>query len=76
MHLTLASHAPEVPVPKQRNVSGYPLNSLDLGRVIGPNEEFEHDVLITGCLDLDAADEDTSGTGDEDEPTVNEESTL
>ena len=62
MHLTLASHAPEVPVPKQRNVSGYPLNSLDLGRVIGPNEEFEHDVLITGCLDL--------------EPTVNEESTA
>jgi len=41
-------------VPRQQNMSGYPLNSLDLGRTIGPYEEFEHDVLITGCRDLDA----------------------
>ena len=41
-------------MPRQQNMSGYPLNSLDLGRTIGPYEEFEHDVLITGCRDLDA----------------------
>ena len=41
-------------MPRQRNETGYPLNSLDLGRQIGPGEEFTHDVLITGCVDLDA----------------------
>jgi hypothetical protein len=37
-----------------RNDSGYPLNSIDLGRVIDPGEEFEHTEYITGCTDLDA----------------------
>ena len=39
---------------RQRNETGSVLNSPDYGGPIGPGEEFEHDVLITGCVDLDA----------------------
>jgi hypothetical protein len=39
---------------RQRSDSAYPLNSPDLGRVIGPHEEFEHGSLIAGCTALDA----------------------
>jgi hypothetical protein len=39
---------------RQRNETGGVLNSPDYGGPIGPGEEFEHDVLITGCTDLDA----------------------
>lgn len=42
---------------RQKNETGGVLNSPDYGGPIGPGEEFEHDVLITGCTDLDAPDE-------------------
>lgn len=45
-------HAPEEPV-RQRNDSGYPLLSNDLGREIAGGEEFEYPELITGCTDLE-----------------------
>ena len=41
---------------RQRNETGSVLNSPDYGGPIGPGEEFEHDVLITGCTNLDAAE--------------------
>ena len=41
---------------RQRNETGSVLNSPDYGGPIGPGEEFEHDVLITGCTDLDTAE--------------------
>jgi len=48
---------------RQQSNSAYPLNSLDLGRTIGPYETFEHDVLIAGCVDLDADKDADSGEG-------------
>lgn len=37
----------------QRNDTGYPITSYDVGRVIGPGEEFEFPKHITGCTVLD-----------------------
>jgi hypothetical protein len=53
-----------------RNDSGYPLNAQDLGRVIGPGEEFEHSEYITGCTNLDQPP-DGDGQG---EPGTEEDS--
>jgi hypothetical protein len=34
---------------RQVNTSGYTLRSADYGGEIGPGEEIDHPVLITGC---------------------------
>lgn len=44
---------------RQRNDTGYPLNSPDMGRVITAGEEFSHPGHITGCTDL--AEPDSGG---------------
>ena len=44
-------------MPRQRNETGGVLNSPDYGGPIGPGEEIDFPLLITGCTDLDAPDE-------------------
>lgn len=49
---------------RQRNDSGYALNSPDVGRVIPPDEEFDHPDYITGCTNLDAPAAEPPAGGD------------
>lgn len=44
----------------QRNDTGYPITSYDVGQVIYPGEVFDFGEHITGCTDLDQVAEDAT----------------